>query len=109
MLKPLKSKKKIETIFEKGFVIKEDGLMLKAYNFKDSESSFGVSVPKKIFASAVNRNRIKRLLKEGVRAASGSVSLSPGLSFFLIYTDSKILPHEEVFLKVKKLIESISN
>ena len=108
MLKPLKSKKKIETIFEKGFVIKEGGLMLKVYDFKDSENSFGVSVPKKIFASAVNRNRIKRLLKEGVRAVSDSVSLSPGLSFFLIYTDSKILPHEEVFLKVKKLIESIS-
>ena len=54
MLKPLKSKKKIETIFEKGFVIKEGGLMLKAYDFKDSENSFGVSVPKKIFASAVN-------------------------------------------------------
>ena len=109
MLKPLKSKNKIEAIFEKGFVIKEDGLILKAYDFKDGESSFGVSVPKKIFASAVNRNRIKRLLKEGIRAASGSVSLSPGLSFFLIYTDSKILPHEEVFLKVEKLIESISN
>jgi ribonuclease P protein component len=107
MLKPLKSKKKIETIFEKGFVIKEGGLMLKAYDFKDSESYFGVSVPKKIFASAVNRNRIKRLLKEGVRAASRSVSLSPGLSFFLIYTDSKILPSEKIFSKINRLLNKL--
>ncbi len=107
MLKPLKSKKKIEAIFEKGFVIKEGGLMLKAYDFKDSERSFGVSVPKKIFASAVNRNRIKRLLKEGVRAVSGSVSLSPGLSFFLIYTDSSILPSENIFSKIDGLLNKL--
>ena len=104
MLKPLKSKKKIETIFEKGFVIKEDGLILKAYDFKDGECSFGVSVPKKIFASAVNRNKIKRLLREGVRIASKSVDLRPGISFFLIYTNSKILPSEKIFSKIYGLL-----
>ena len=76
MLKPLKSKKKIETIFEKGFVIKEEGLILKAYDFKDGESSFGVSVPKKIFASAVNRNKIKRLLPDTL---AGQVDFLPSL------------------------------
>ena len=107
MLKPLKSKKKIEAIFEKGFVIKEGGLMLKAYDFKDRESSFGVSVPKKIFASAVNRNRIKRLLREGVKIASKSVDLSPGISFFLIYTDSSILPSENIFSKIDGLLNKL--
>ena len=107
MLKPLKSKKKIEAIFEKGFVIKEGGLMLKAYDFKDSESSFGVSVPKKIFPSAVNRNRIKRLLREGVKTASKSVDLSPGISFFLIYTDSSILPSENIFSKIDGLLNKL--
>lgn len=107
MLKPLKSKKKIETIFEKGFVIKEGGLILKAYDFKDVESSFGVSVPKKIFASAVIRNRIKRLLREGVRMASKSVDLTPGTSFFLIYTNSKILPSEKIFSKIDGLLNKL--
>ena len=107
MLKPLKSKKKIETIFEKGFVIKEDGLILKAYDFKDGECSFGVSVPKKIFASAVNRNKIKRLLREGVRIASKSVDLRPGISFFLIYTNSKILPSEKMFSKTNRLLNRL--
>lgn len=107
MLKPLKSKKKIETIFEKGFIIKEGSLVLKAYDFKDSENSFGVSVPKKIFASAVNRNRIKRLLREGVKIASKSVDLSPGTSFFLIYTNSKILPSEKIFSKINRLLNKL--
>ena len=107
MLKPLKSKKKIETLFEKGFIIKEDGLILKAYDFKDSESSFGISVPKKIFASAVNRNKIKRLLREGVRMASKSVDLTPGTSFFLIYTNSKILPSEKMFSKINRLLNKL--
>ena len=107
MLKPLKSKKKIETIYEKGFIIKEGSLILKAYDFKDSENSFGVSVPKKIFASAVNRNRIKRLLREGVKIASKSVDLSPGTSFFLIYTNSKILPSEEIFSKINRLLNKL--
>jgi len=107
MLKPLKSKKKIETIFEKGFVIKEGGLILKAYDFKDGESSFGVSVPKKIFASAVNRNRIKRLLREGVKLTSKPEGLSPGISFFLIYTNSKILPSEKIFSKIDELLNKL--
>ena len=122
MLKPLKSKKKIETIFEKGFIIKEGSLILKAYDFKDSENSFGVSVPKKIFASAVNRNRIKRLLKEGVRAVSGSVSLSPGLSFFLIpgvaawghsgmkkfYPPPGLRDHSEILQNLGKFLVNLS-
>ena len=103
----MKSKKKIETIFEKGFVIKEGGLILKAYDFKDGESSFGVSVPKKIFASAVNRNKIKRLLREGVRIASKSVGLAPGISFFLIYTNSKILSSEKIFSKIDGLLNKL--
>ena len=60
----LKNKKKIETIFEKGFIIKADGLLFKGYNFKDDEIKYGVSVSKKLFPLAVDRNLIKRRLKE---------------------------------------------
>ena len=47
MIKPLKSEKKIETIFEKGTHIKEGSVLIKFYDFDDGEVSFGVSVPKK--------------------------------------------------------------
>ena len=105
MLKPLKSKKKIETIFEKGFVIKEDGLILKAYDFKDGECSFGVSVPKKNFKSAVDRNLIKRRLKEIVRNSVKSNPLNNGFSFFLIYNFKTIKDSK----KLSVLFESLRN
>ena len=64
MIKPLKSEKKIEEIFEKGTHIKEGSVLIKFYDFDDGEVSFGVSVSKKNFKSAVSRNRIKRQLRE---------------------------------------------
>ena len=36
----LKNKKKIETIFKKGGLVKGKGLLLKAYDFKDGEIKF---------------------------------------------------------------------
>ena len=44
MIKPLKSEKKIETIFEKGTHIKEGSVLIKFYDFDDGKVSFGVSV-----------------------------------------------------------------
>ena len=63
MASRLKNKKKIETIFEHGKTIKEKGLLLKFYEFKDGEVEFGVSVSKKLFSSAVKRNLIKRRIR----------------------------------------------
>ena len=60
MKSALKNKKKIETIFDKGFVIKAKGLLLKGYDFNDDEKKFGVSVSKKSFPTAVKRNLIMR-------------------------------------------------
>ena len=53
----------IETIFDKGFVIKAKGLLLKGYDFNDDETKFGVSVSKKSFPTAVKRNLIKRRVR----------------------------------------------
>ena len=57
MLRTLKGDKKIETLFEKGFVLKEKNILLKGYDFGEEESFFGVSVSKRFFKSAVDRNR----------------------------------------------------
>ena len=54
MLRTLKGDKKIETLFEKGFVLKEKNILLKGYDFGEEESFFGVSVSKRFFKSAVD-------------------------------------------------------
>jgi len=57
MLRTLKGDKKIETLFEKGFVLKEKNILLKGYDFGEDESFFGVSVSKRLFKSAVDRKK----------------------------------------------------
>ena len=80
MIPSLKSKKKIETVFEKGKVLKSGSVFLKFH-----EISFGISVPKKNFKSAVLRNRIKRQIREIIRNSSDIRKIKKGISFFIIY------------------------
>ena len=100
----LKNKKKIETIFEKGFTIKADGLLFKGYDFKDDEIKYGVSVSKKLFPLAVDRNLIKRRVKEQAKSIKLAEFIAKGVSFFLIYTSKQILNSNEI----KRRIESLS-
>ena len=100
----LKNKKKIETIFEKGFTIKADGLLFKGYDFKDDEIKYGVSVSKKLFPLAVDRNLIKRRVKEQAKNVKLAEFITKGVSFFLINTSKQILNSNEI----KRRIESLS-
>ena len=100
----LKNKKKIETIFEKGFTIKADVLLFKGYDFKDDEIKYGVSVSKKLFPLAVDRNLIKRRVKEQAKSVKLAEFIAKGVSFFLIYTSKQILNSNEI----KRRIESLS-
>ena len=100
----LKNKKKIETIFEKGFTIKADGLLFKGYDFKDDELKYGVSVSKKLFPLAVDRNLIRRRVKEQAKNVKLTGFISKGVSFFLIYTSKQVLHSNEI----KKSIEGLS-
>ena len=100
----LKNKKKIETIFEKGFTIKADGVLFKGYDFKDDEIKYGVSVSKKLFPLAVDRNLMKRRVKEQAKNVKLTGFISKGVSFFLIYTSKQILNSNEI----KRRIESLS-
>ena len=79
-LKPIKDKKKITAIFEKGRVINGKNISVRAFDLQDGKRGYVVSVPKKNFPLAVNRNLIKRRL----RAALTGLSINNHkLSFFL--------------------------
>ena len=107
MIKTVKSKKKIEILFEKGLSYKNKGLFIKGCLFKESSSCYGVSVPKKFFKSAVKRNLIKRRLRESVRNSSLVSLLPEGVCFFLIYNQKKIIESNEIFSSVEFLLEKL--
>ena len=84
MLRTLKGDKKIKTLFEKGFILKEKNILLKGYDFGEEESFFGVSVSKRFFKSAVDRNRIKRQLRGVVRNSPAIANIKKRVSFFIV-------------------------
>ena len=61
----LKGRENIASLFESGKRLSEYPLQL--YYKKADEPAFGVSVGKRSFPLAVDRNRIKRLLRVGVK------------------------------------------
>ena len=104
MLRTLKGDKKIETLFDKGFVLKEKNILLKGYDFGEEESFFGVSVSKRFFKSAVDRNRIKRQLRNIVRKSPAIANIKKGVSFFIIYNTPKVLEFGEINEQTNVLI-----
>ena len=105
-LKPIKDKKKIEKIFEKGTLLRGNNISIKFYNFNDNRSCYGLAVPKKNFPLAVSRNLIKRRLREQLKLYIGTNTIKKGVSFFLIYStnqnlDSGLIQEELTFLLKK--------
>ena len=109
MLRTLKGDKKIETLFEKGFLLKEKNILLKGYDFGEEESFFGVSVSKRFFKSAVDRNRIKRQLRSAVRKSPTIANIKKGVSFFIIYNTSKEHSFQIIDEKVCSLIDKLTS
>ena len=109
MISSLKSQKKIESIFDKGFVIKEKGLFLKAYDFKDDETKFGVSVSKKKFPTAIKRNLIKRRLRACVRKSTMLAGIPKGVCFFLIYTSNSVINSDIIFKITEVLLKKLTS
>ena len=90
MKSSLKNKKKIETIFDKGFVIKDKGLGLKGYDFNDDETKFEISVSKKSFPTAVKKNLIKRRVRHQAKEGDCMNLITKGVYFFLFYTSENL-------------------
>ena len=103
-LKPIKDKKKITALFEKGRVINGENISIRVHKFKGEEPDCVISVPKKSFPLAVKRNLIKRRLKAALARCPAN---KDGGSFFLIYLSKQIIPtktlEEELNTLIKKM------
>ncbi|MFK5878260.1 MAG: ribonuclease P protein component [Flavobacteriaceae bacterium] len=87
----LKSRKQITQLFDEGLSLKEYPIRLRFLKVYEVDSQFKVSfsVPKRNVKLAVNRNRIKRLLRETYRLNKHILidTIEGNFVLMFIYTD----------------------
>ena len=107
----LKKKKLIELLFQEGQSIKAFPVRLiylpHAHN-GPGHFQTGVSVSKKKFKSAVDRNRIKRLLREAYRLEKGELTENPDTKkhlFMFIYFGDKEVSLESLRKSLRRTLK----
>ena len=110
--KHLKSKKSIDLLFQKGKSININPIRV-VYLPKQEPSNIpanvSVAVPKKNIKLAVNRNLIKRRIREAYRLNNSDFKthLSTneiGLDLMFVYNSKQILPYVEIEDKIKVIL-----
>jgi len=111
----LKSRKLINDLFQSGTVVKSYPIRIHYMVSQGQQDYFlktGVSVSKRNFKRAVDRNKIKRQLREAYRLHS--IDLKDALTnhglqlcMMIIYTDRKFTPTQQIESKVSKCIDKI--
>jgi len=106
----LSSKKSIQELFDRG-----SSFYLHPFkvHFLRSDSSdqtqILISVPKSNFKKAVDRNTLKRRIREGYRLNKSSLSSDKKFLIAYIYSAKEILPsaviHQKIVLSLKKITE----
>ena len=110
----LKSKKLIEKLYKEGNTVKSFPLRMVYVQTKHTSSfpaQVGVSVPKRNFKNAVDRNRIKRLMRETYRLQKNIVyeNLEKPYVFMISYLGKEEWKYEELLKKMDKLLNMFIN
>jgi ribonuclease P protein component len=109
----LKSRKAIELLFRKGASFGQYPLRLVYLPLQEQPEGhmvkIAVSVPKKKFAKAVHRNRIKRQIREAWRLHKSILykklpPQSPPFAFMIIYVAKEAVSYQEIEQAVKSMI-----
>ena len=105
-LKRLKSKYAIEHLFSEGEVLGTKHLIFRVTKEKEGPSFFaGVSVSKRNFKKAVDRNRIKRQLRIALKANQHFLSF-PG-NGMLLFKGRKQLTTQTIIAETQRLLEKL--
>ena len=113
----LKRKKTFEKLFKEGRSLSRYPLRL-VWCYTDEIKGnipikFGVAVPKKKFPKAVQRNKIKRLLREAYRLNKGALQPvieipEKQIAILIIYTSKELVSFDKIELAFQKLFTKFS-
>lgn len=105
----LKSKKLIDKLYKEGSSVKAFPLrmvFLQTEHTSDYPAQIGVSVAKRNFKKAPDRNRLKRLMRESYRLQKEIVynNLEVPYVFMISYLGKEEKDYEEIYAKMNKLL-----
>jgi ribonuclease P protein component len=111
----LRSRKTISLLFEKGKAINIHPIKMMWMQTANKEGSilqFGVAVPKKNFKRAVDRNRLKRQMREAVRKNKLSVKKflqekNKPCALLLLFTGKEAVPYKEIEDKIIVILQRL--
>ena len=106
----LKSRNTIDLLFSEGKSVSKYPLRLvyiPLESLEEGNIKMGVSVSKKHFKKAVDRNYFKRVLRETYRLNKHLLTqkLNGPYAFMLFYQSKDRLPYEEIYTKTIQLFE----
>ncbi|MDD3773329.1 MAG: ribonuclease P protein component [Weeksellaceae bacterium] len=109
--KRLKSRKKIERLFIQGERSYKFPIRMVYFLEKNEVSQFQitVSVPKKLIKKAVERNTIKRRMKEAFRLHQFELKTKGKLELMFIYTASEVLDYTVIENSVCTMISFLNS
>jgi ribonuclease P protein component len=97
----LKSRKQIQLLFSEGRTVQQDSIrLIYLVDAKMAGIQAGVSVSTRFFKRAVDRNRIKRLMREAYRLQRHQLEWpeeQKGLLLFWIFQGKELPEYEAVF------------
>ena len=110
----LKSRKLIERLYKEGNSVKAFPLrmmFLQTEHTSNFPCQVGVSVPKRNFKLAVDRNRLKRLMRETYRLQKEIVYNNLGVPhvFMVSYLGKEEWTYEDLYKKMEKLLTNFVN
>ena len=117
----LKSRKQMQFLFSKGTAITMHPIRL-LYTIEKEEAGIfsngllqaGVGAPSRQFRKAVQRNKVKRLLREGYRLEkpnfTNSISITnTRLNLFFLYVDANVQTQQQIQATIKLLLQKLAD
>ena len=117
----LKSRKQMQFLFSKGTAITMHPIRL-LYTIEKGEAGIfpngllqaGVGAPSRQFRKAVQRNKVKRLLREGYRLEKpdfmNAISLTNSrLNLFFLYVDANVQSQQQIQATIKLLLQKLAD